>query len=198
MMFIHTKIKVRDVVQMITGFFIITMLLLSPSIDAASEHPCKSKDAYQQFDFWLGNWKVYDSKGIFQGSNRIEKSTTGCLIKESWTSAKGGEGFSTNYYNPVSKKWAQHWVSAGSIIDYTGGLVNDSMFLEGTIYYQATNKQTPFRGTWTLLKDGRVRQLFEQYDTLKDKWTVWFDGYYEKQDVTEVSVKKSKYHSAAT
>ena len=35
----------------------------------------------------------------------------------------------------------------------------------------------PFRGTWTPLADGRVRQFFEQ-STDGVEWTPWFDGYY--------------------
>ena len=143
--------------------------------------PCMENSKYQEFDFWLGDWEVFDVKGTKQGSNKIEKIYGGCLITESWTSVNNTPGFSTNYYNPVTDKWAQRWVSKGTIIEYEGGMNNGSMILEGTIYYHKSEKSAPFKGTWTLLEDGRVRQFFEQYSQKDKKWLTWFDGYYVKQ-----------------
>ena len=142
--------------------------------------PCLDNAKYHEFDFWLGQWDVYDKKGVKQGSNSIEKIYDGCLITETWVSVNNTPGFSTNYYNPVTDKWAQRWVSAGTIIEYEGGLVDDSMFLEGTIYYHQSKRSATFRGTWSLLDDGRVRQFFEQYNDKDKKWDVWFEGFYVK------------------
>ena len=41
--------------------------------------------------------------------------------------------------------------------------------------------QHPFRGRWTPLEDGRVRQLFQQQDD-EGVWQTWFDGYYSRSD----------------
>ena len=160
-----------------------SVLICSPLAFAEQTKPktaCQSDANYAQFDFWLGEWKVYDAKGKYQGSNKIVKSASGCLIKEFWTSASNNSGFSMNYYNPVTNQWSQKWVSAGSIIEYTGGIEDGSMVLNGHIYTHNKKSSAPFRGTWTQLDDGRVRQLFEQFDPNSKQWNIWFDGYYVK------------------
>lgn len=146
---------------------------------------CESDTHFKDFDFWVGNWRVTDAiTGAFQGVNKVEKVEGDCLIKEHWTNASGGTGFSINYYNAVTKQWRQVWVAApGYIIDYTGGLnENGAMVLEGTIQQYAQNTSAPFRGTWTPHIDGTVRQFFEQYDPEKEEWIGWFDGVYTKID----------------
>lgn len=170
--------------QIFLAFLILLLISISPRTFAEENKvmPCSDNEKYHQFDFWLGNWDVYDDKGTKQGSNIIEKIYDGCLITESWTSVNNTPGFSTNYYNPVTDKWAQRWVSAGSIIEYEGGLKKGSMILEGKIYYHKSKLSAPFRGTWTLLEDGRVRQFFEQYKAKDKKWNVWFEGFYVKSD----------------
>lgn len=163
------------------SFTVLTILLflLCHSTVLAQKTPCQQDPAYQAFDFWLGHWDVHDKDGKFQGTNLIEKTADGCLIREQWTSAQGNQGFSINYYNPVTKVWAQKWVSYGSVIEYTGVIEKaGSLQLVGTIYYQQNKTQAPFRGTWTLLEDGKVRQLFEQQDPASNQWNTWFDGYY--------------------
>jgi len=54
------------------------------------------------------------------------------------------------------------------------------MVLSGRINYYSTGKSHAFRGTWTPLADGSVRQFFEQQDPESQAWAVWFDGIYVK------------------
>jgi hypothetical protein len=159
---------------------ILITILSVPTL--ANQAPCLSDKNYQAFDFWLGDWQVTDAQGVIQGSNQITKSEDSCLIHEHWTSALGNKGYSLNYYNPVTRLWAQRWVSAGSVIEYTGTSEQPGvMTLKGKIYYQQNGLTADFKGTWTLLEDGRVRQLFQQYDDKTKQWNVWFEGFYSKQ-----------------
>ena len=92
-------------------------------------------------------------------------------------------GTSMNYYDGARKKWVQNWVSSGgTTIDYKGGLVDGSRILTGQIHdiLVAGNGQhtREFRGTWTPLEHGVVRQLFEESRDGGKTWTVGFDGYY--------------------
>ena len=122
-----------------------------------------------------------DPKGVPQGENRITKVEAGCLVLEQWTSVRGNTGQSYNYYDPVTKKWRQVWVSIGMSIDYEGGLRADgAMVLVGEIHYHNGNR-FPFRGTWTPMADGTVRQHFEQFDPKKDEWADWFIGIYRRK-----------------
>lgn len=155
--------------------------------DAPPPPFCENNAEFQQWDFWLGTWDVFDNaSGKLGGVNRIEKVESGCLIMEHWTSDDGGTGRSINYYNAVTKKWRQVWVANGYSIDYTGGL-NDAgqMVLTGEIHGYRAGKSAPFRGTWTPNEDGTVRQFFEQYSAEKDVWNVWFDGKYVRQEAQE-------------
>ena len=160
---------------------VIVILLGLPSVTTAAG-PCTS-DAYNAFDFWLGDWEVRDKSGKLQGRNLIEKSADGCLITESWTATNNSTGTSINYYNAITQLWSQTWVSTGAVIEYSGAVTNpNELTLEGTIYYQQNNLKADFKGTWRLLDDGRVRQLFHQYNDKTEQWSVWFDGYYTKKD----------------
>lgn len=152
--------------------------------DAPVKSICETAERFSDFDFWVGEWNVYsnDVEKTFQGTNSITRHHKNCLLMEHWTSAKGGDGSSMNYYDPVEDQWRQLWVAGGYSIDYTGGLDDTgSMVMNGKINYYKNGKHFNFRGTWTPQEDGSVRQLFEQYDPQKDAWAVWFDGLYVRK-----------------
>ena len=143
--------------------------------------PCQYIPEFSQFDFWVGNWRVIGPGGGFQGSNRIEKTQGGCLILENWVSASGTTGTSMNFYDLHAKEWVQIWASPGLQLEIRGGLVGDSMVLTGSVHYVQSGDHRPFRGTWTPLEDGVVRQHFEESQDGGDTWATWFDGYYHPQ-----------------
>lgn len=143
--------------------------------------PACEEKIHHDFDFWIGDWDVYDLKGEKAGENSITREEYGCLLVEHWTDNSGVTGQSYNFYDNASQKWRQVWVSAGATIDYAGGL-NDKgeMVLEGTIGYR-NGKTAPFRGVWTKLSNGDVRQHFEQYDAEEKSWKEWFTGIYKRK-----------------
>jgi hypothetical protein len=150
--------------------------------------------AYRAFDFWLGHWQVRLADGRLAGENRIEASRDGCYLTERWQGARGSEGFSLNFYQPADGRWRQVWVSADTQIEITGGLADGRMVLNGEIRYRrpldtdragadGPGPVRPFRGSWTPLPDGRVRQFFEERVVDADgveKWQPWFEGFYTK------------------
>jgi hypothetical protein len=78
-------------------------------------------------------------------------------------------------------KWAQVWVdSSGTIIPLEGELTDSAMHLRGEFIYKEGNKDL-FRGAWTLLPDGQVRQFIEQSKDAGKSWSVWLDGYYVRR-----------------
>jgi hypothetical protein len=141
--------------------------------------PCEGVPASRAFDFWVGNWEVRLADGTLVGHNRITKQDGGCTLLEQWSGAGGSSGTSVNYFQPSREQWRQVWVgSGGTLIDIAGGPADGAMRLEGTIEYVAQDRLVAFRGTWTELPDGRVRQFFEEFDIGTNTWRVWFDGYY--------------------
>jgi hypothetical protein len=142
--------------------------------------PCEHVPEYDQFDFWLGEWRVVDPAGTFQGTNKIEKTQGGCLILENWVGAGGTPGTSMNYYDLHAKEWVQVWISPMLQLDIRGGIVDGSMVLTGNVYQTQSGTYSPFRGTWTPMEDGVVRQLFEQSSDGGKTWTTVFDGRYHR------------------
>ena len=153
--------------------------LLAP-LGLAADGPCAG-ERFRDFDFWLGSWRVVDAEGAEAGQNRIESAQAGCLVQETWRGATGSTGTSLNFYDPVAAVWRQVWVSPGALIDISGGMTQGSMVLTGSIVYVAEGRSLPFRGTWTALPDGRVRQFFEE-QRQAGVWTAWFEGFYEPME----------------
>lgn len=144
--------------------------------------PCEQDPRFGEFDFWVGAWDVHVADGSFAGSNVIERAQRGCVLIENWSSAGGGGGMSVNYLDKVSGKWVQIWNDAGgSQINIRGGLTDEGMLLVGTIHYVASGQTLPFRGLWTPLPDGRVRQFFEQSADDGETWSPWFEGFYSRK-----------------
>lgn len=158
---------------------------VSQSADDPPARPANcTTDAHRQFDFWLGDWEVHDGEGQLQGHNRIAAGEAGCVLTEHWLGAGGSTGRSINYFHPGEGRWHQQWVSPGVIIRIAGTREGDVMRLTGDIYYFATGVSAPFRGTWTLLPDGRIEQLFEQSGDDGETWSLWFRGFYTRLDAS--------------
>lgn len=165
--------------------FYLVLLLSLFALPAVSQpkppFDCGGSKPHRAFDFWLGKWVVSDASGERQGSNEIRAVQNGCALEEQWVSVRGGTGQSINYYHPGHREWHQLWTDGGaSIIDIRGGLSDGVMQLEGVIYYLDKGLERGFRGSWTPLEDGRVRQFFEEQDDAGN-WQTWFEGFYSRQ-----------------
>ena len=158
------------------------LLVLTP-VCHGQQIGCGGLNGFSDFDFWVGEWEVFDSAtGEKLGEDIIQKIESGCLLLEHWKSVSGGTGTSLNYYNPVTREWRQVWVSEGRYsIDIVGGIRSGSMVLEGSIYNFA-GAVWDFRGNWTPRPDGSVRQFFEQFNHDSNDWATWFDRRYVRKD----------------
>jgi hypothetical protein len=158
----------------------------APAPPAASAPvSCSSSAERRQNDIWIGTWEVTGPKGNVVGHSRIESILGGCAIAEHWSSATGNganDGKSYNIYNADLKRWEQFWVDAsGSRLMLGGGLVGDSMVLEGRQDLPAADGvHQRERITWTPNADGSVRQLWQSSKDEGKTWTVAFDGRYRR------------------
>ena len=125
---------------------------------------------------------MHDRNGNFAGTNSIKKAHNGCLMTEDWVSASGFEGSSVNFLDRITGEWVQVWNdTSGGQIQVRGGLTEDGMALSGTIHYVSNGNTYLFRGLWTPLPDGRVRQFFEQSVDEGKTWSTWFEGFYSRK-----------------
>ena len=148
----------------------------------APQFPCEQDKRFAQFDFWVGDWDVHLANGDYAGSNLITSDYRSCVLVEDYEAASGFIGMSINYLDHPTGEWVQIWNDAsGSRINIRGGMTADGMKLVGTIHYIGNNTTVPFRALWTPLPDGRVRQVFEQYDAANETWAVWFEGFYTRK-----------------
>lgn len=130
--------------------------------------PCQT-EAHRAFDFWVGDWIVYNPAGEVAGHNTIELVLGGCALHESWVSASGGEGHSYTFYDRANDRWHQTWIDANGGALYVDGNWNG----EAMVLSDGTN-----RITWTPLDGGAVRQHWETTDDGGATWSTAFDGEY--------------------
>ncbi len=126
-------------------------------------------EQHRQFDFWVGDWVVYNPDGTTAGSNTIAKVLGGCALHESWKSATGGAGNSYTFYDAARDRWHQTWIDArGGALYLDGEWTGSAMVL-----FDGTN-----RITWTPLDGGGVRQHWEVTPDEGATWSTAFDGEY--------------------
>ena len=155
---------------------------VTPEAGSATTSPCEQDPEFREFDFWVGEWEVHGTDGTFLGENTVSSDEGGCVLTEQWRGAKGSTGMSINYLDRMTDEWVQSWHAAGGYqILIRGGMTDEGMLLSGTIHLIATGQTSPFRGLWTPLPDGRVRQYFEQSNDDGATWEPWFEGFYSRK-----------------
>jgi hypothetical protein len=153
------------------ALFAHTAVAKSDEISASCTAP-----QYRQFDFWIGEWNVFDEAGKKLGDSRIERINQGCGLLENWSGASGSVGKSLNMYDVADHLWHQFWID-----NQAGRLTLDGKFADGKMILAATAKAAVQRITWTQKSDGSVRQLWETSKDGGKTWTTSFDGRYVKK-----------------
>ncbi|RMF80548.1 MAG: tetratricopeptide repeat protein [Planctomycetota bacterium] len=132
----------------------------------------------RDFDFWVGEWDVYNPQGAKVGVNRISRGANGYIILEEWRSANGGVGKSMNYFDPSERKWKQVWVSGnGGVAYYTGEFRDGAMRFSGRTI-KPNGDELAARMVFTPQPGGKVRQFIEHSADGGKTWRVYFDGTY--------------------
>lgn len=158
-------------------------LFLGFLMHAQSDACACCTDDHTAFDFWVGKWEVTKTDGSAAGKNTIEKIEGSCVLRENWTSANGTyTGTSYNFFNLSTKQWEQLWIdNAGNHLKLKGNRIDNNMILSSDEFTHTDGKVYKNRITWTLNKDGSIRQLWEvlQGDEVA---SVAFDGLYRKKE----------------
>lgn len=165
----------------IPALTVFATLVVTAQVGSAQPSPpsvCTEAE-FRQFDFWIGSWEV-TAQGRVVGHNEIAPFAGGCALLENWTAADGSGGKSINAWRRTEKRWTQHWVSAGTILDLSGGLVDGRMVLTGPVR-ETPNGPVLDRITWTPVAPDEVRQVWEISTDNGATWRASFDGTYNRR-----------------
>lgn len=142
--------------------------------------PCMFSAEARQFDFWLGDWEVFNPAGQKVGTSAIQMFAGGCGVLENWTNTVGGDGKSINFYDSASGKWYQYWMGQdGGALRYAGNFSDNAMRFEGESV--ANGKKTLNKLTFFKLDENTVRQLAESSADEGKTWTVNYDFKYVRK-----------------
>jgi hypothetical protein len=156
-----------------------TLLLSGYSLAQQNSKPCSSAE-YRQFDFWLGDWEVFNKKGDKVGENKIHTVQDGCALQENWTS-KGQTGTSFNYYNTADSTWNQIYLdNIGTVLELKGVLKNNKMILRSKMVKSVkANFYYYNQIVWEKDSQGNVSQKWDIVDDKGNILQVAFDGVYK-------------------
>ncbi|MFY0593006.1 tetratricopeptide repeat protein [Roseivirga sp.] len=144
-------------------------------------YPCLSQPNYRHFDFWLGEWDVFVGNRKV-GENSITMAQGGCAIHENYKTVGNYAGQSINFYDPIDKKWHQHWVgSGGDVYNYLETKREEGLLQFESKFMGPNGNISLSRLTFTLKENGTVKQLFENSRDEGKTWTPSFDGIYKKK-----------------
>ncbi len=152
---------------------------------------CTAKE-FRQFDFWLGNWDVYNSAGKKVGENKIVLMQDSCAIQENWTSGDQ-TGTSYSYYNANDKMWSQVYIdNTGNILELKGKYKNGRMILKSKPVVNPKNKKSTQNVIiWFQDDSGFVHQKWDIVNSKDSVVAVAFDGIYKKKKNSSDSSAKA-------
>ena len=161
---------------------VLTCALLFYITTAKAQDSCACCSAdHKAFDFWIGDWDVFDTTGKKIGQNSIEKIEDGCLLNEQWKSPFS-TGRSYNYFNRNDSTWNQVWMdNAGNPLVLKGGFENGSMVMYTEPYTDKGGLEIKSRLRWTLESDGSVSQIWEALNLDGKVEYLIFHGIYRKK-----------------
>ena len=169
-----------------TLLIFLTLFAAQAVAQAEGEPSCAETAAYNQLDFWIGEWDVY-SNGELVGTNNIEKILSGCAVLEHWRGIGGGEGKSL-FFVTGDRSWKQVWVTEwatrpGGVKEKTQLQIDaaDKVRFQGRIAL-ADGSSYLDRTTLSLLPSGEVRQVIETSTDEGETWARGFDAIYRRKD----------------
>lgn len=167
-------------ILLVLGVFIST--LVSCHIVVAQDDCACCTEYHSEFDFWVGDWQVYDTLGNLVGENTIEKLESNCIVSEHWRGAKGLTGRSYNYFNTSDSTWNQVWIdSGGNHLELKGTAAKGKMVLKSELLKGTRIDFYANRITWSENDDGTVTQLWEILDKNDAVLSVAFKGIYKRK-----------------
>jgi tetratricopeptide (TPR) repeat protein len=148
-------------------------------------NPCMSDPKSREFDFWVGDWDVFDTKtGVKAGTNTITIVSGGCMLLENWMDVtQTNAGTSINYINTETGKWEQIYKDNGKgmPVKYT-----DGEYINGTMKFAVATKDSngkmqAGRFVFEKKRADEVRQYQEMTSDDGKTWNMLFDLTYKRR-----------------
>jgi tetratricopeptide (TPR) repeat protein len=149
-------------------------------------YPCMSNPQAREFDFWVGEWDVFQTgTNFYQGHSLIQLIAGGCAILENWDS-QNSSGKSLNFIDPITKKWKQTWAGsyAGGIQEFVNGKYEDSIM---HFEFETTDGHgNKISGRFRFYNQGpnQVRQFSETSADGGKTWTTNYDFTYKRKKIS--------------
>lgn len=146
--------------------------------------PGCADEVHRAFDFWLGEWDVYNPAGKKVGTNSITLVQNGCGLQENWISAGGViRGTSYNFFDKGTGHWHQSWIdNQGGVLQLVGGIEGKSMIMRSKPATNQSGQLQVDRITWKPNADGTVEQIWESTTDDGKTWKSAFHGVYRKRE----------------
>jgi hypothetical protein len=162
------------------------VLLISPRSPAVDTKggPCDTPE-HHQFDFWVGDWQVFDAKtNELVGFDRVEKHSQGCIVQQNLTMItdlyrRPGVGYrlagiSVNRFD--GENWLELWAD-----NQWGAIALRGMPEGGNAMVLRTitpSRNRDLRLVWERRPDGGVRALQYVAAAGSGKWELYGDLIY--------------------
>jgi ketosteroid isomerase-like protein len=148
--------------------------------------PCAAPE-YRQFDFWLGDWDVFERDGTTRAAHvRVERALDGCALYEYYEDRKDLRGQSVTIYDRARKVWHQTWVTnRGQLLSIEGRMDGDEIILSGS-YRGPNGEDTLVRGTWKP-NGPDVRETAVTSTDGGKTWNTWFDLVFRRVDTAQTN-----------
>ena len=146
-----------------------------PKAAAVKSTPCAAPD-YRQFDFWIGDWDVFDSDNlaIKVARVRVEPILNGCVLRETYEAPDGHQGQSFSIFDASRQVWHQSWVTnSGQLLVVEGAMQAGAMILNG-VDRAPDGKERRVRGIWKAASES-VRESATRSTDGGLTWKPWFD-----------------------
>lgn len=172
-----TQLIPRAIARALGCVLIIALASAGPPSSAAegSDPPCAAP-TYRDFDFWIGDWDVFDVSAPAKQVARVhvDPILNGCVLREDYKATDGHAGESFTIFDASRRVWHQTWVTDhGRLLMIEGEMHDGAMILEGTDR-TSDGRNRRVRGIWQNAKDGVHERAMTSLDDGKT-WTQWFD-----------------------
>jgi hypothetical protein len=155
--------------------------LLTLLFALATQHiaPSCSTPHHREFDYFIGNYNVFDKTGKQIGTDEVTSEMDGCALLERWH-GRTVQGVGYSGYDDTRKQWVQTFFqNDGTVLIFRGNMTKDGILIAG-IDYPKPGITEENRVLFRPLSNG-----FEEYWTASTDsgrtWHVVFDGFFRRR-----------------